>query len=373
MSLLDKLPDIDFAVKDTKIIEQEIIKAFEESTGRILLPADPLRLLILTFAKQISLQRSNIDFSAKQNLLKYAKDDYIEHIGALVGAERLQPTFATTTIKFTLSSTQANVITIPKGTRITTRSKVYFETEEVGEIPIGELETEVKAICTQIGAIGNNFNIGEINQLVDIFPYFESVENTTMSQGGADLEDIERFRERIREAPEGFSTAGPFGAYEFWAKTASQLISDVSVTSPSPGVVQIIPLLENGQPPTDDILDAVYNQCNDQKIRPLTDMVVVKKPEVINYDLKLTYYINRSETTVGLNIQNRVNEAVQSFIDWQKESLGRDINPSRLIKMIIGAGAKRVEIESPTFTKTDSHQVAIAKEVLITYGGLEDD
>lgn len=45
-------------------------------------------------------------------------------------------------------------------------------------------------------------------------------------------------REAIREAPEGFSVAGPVGEYIKIAKRASSLIVDVSVISPEPGQIQ---------------------------------------------------------------------------------------------------------------------------------------
>ena len=52
------------------------------------------------------------------------------------------------------------------------------------------------------------------------------------SDGGADKESDAAFYDRMRESMETFSTAGPLGAYEYFAKTASALIVDVKATSP---------------------------------------------------------------------------------------------------------------------------------------------
>lgn len=373
MSILDSLPQIDFVEKSTDIIEKEIITYFEKVVGRKLYDGDPMRLFLLAFVKYISLQRNLIDFSAKQNLLYYSTENYIEHIATLVGVTRLEPISAETRLKFTLSSVQNNTIIIPKGTRATSDSRVYFSTVENVEIPIGQLTVETTAKCTITGEIGNGFYIGQINKLVDSFGYLTTVENITISAGGADIESLESFRERIRVAPESFSTAGPDGAYEFWTKTANQLISDVSVTSPNPGEVEIIPLLQNGEMPTQDILDSIYEICNDHTKRPLTDKVLVVAPQEKYYNIELIYYIAKSNYTLSLTIQNNINIEIKNYILWQKSKLGRDLNPSELTRRMITAGAKRVEIILPVFTALKHYEIAIVDNVNIIYGGIEDD
>ena len=369
----DNLPEVNFAEKDTDIIVSEMISHFELESGRKLFPGDPMRLLILTFANYIVMQRNKIDDSAKQNLLKYAREGHLENLSALLDVKRLKPSTALTTLKFTISAVQSGNITIPKGTRVTPGNKIYFCTIEDADIMQGQLHIEVKAECTESGEVGNNFYPGQINRLADPFPYFESVENITMSQGGSDVESLDSLRERTRTAPESFSSAGATGAYQFWAKTASQLITDVSVESPKPGVVEIIPLLENGEIPSEDILDKVFEECNDSKRRPLTDLVKVRTPETVKYNISLKYYISRSKSSMGLTIQNKVNESIQGYIIWQKSVLGRDINPSELIRLIMVAGAKRVEIQEPSFRRIEYYQIALLEQMSVAYGGLEDD
>lgn len=100
--------------------------------------------------------------------------------------------------------------------------------------------------------------------------------------------------------------------------------------------------------------------------------MTVLAPAVVNYDINLTYWIDKSNSAIAVSIQNAVNDAVNDYIAWQKSKLGRDINPSELIARIKGAGAKRVEITSPAFTQVTLEQVAVASNVTVTYGGLED-
>jgi len=374
-SLLENLPDINFAEKDVAVITAEIIAHIEKEAGRTLFPGDPLRLLALTFIYYLSLQRSLIDFTGKQNLLRYAQDGFIQNIAALVGAVQLEPRAAVTTLKFTLSTTLPNATLIPAKTRATPGNKIFFATKDDIEIPAGELSILAIAECTQVGSIGNGFLPGQINRLTDTFPFNYTVENVDESAGGADLEEIEPFRERTRMKPESYSSAGPYGAYMYWAKTANQLIVDVSVKSPSPGVVEIIPLMQGGEIPTQSVLDEVYAICSAEDKRPLTDHVIVRKPEIVEYAIDYTYFIARSSAAIGLNIQQRTAEALEQFILWQKSALGRDINPSQLTKMLMKAGIKRVEIREPVHKVLDYFELGVADmdNISITYGGLEDD
>ena len=166
--------------------------------------------------------------------------------------------------------------------------------------------------------------------------------------------------------------AGPTGAYEYWAKTASSLITDVAVYTPSPGSVVIRPLLSGGELPGTEILDAVSAVCNASDIRPLTDNLSVLAPEAVDYDIGLTYYINRADATASISIQSAVTAAVSAYVLWQKSKLGRDINPAELIYRIRAAGAGRVEVTTPVYTALQPYQVAIAGSVTVTFGGLID-
>ena len=204
-------------------------------------------------------------------------------------------------------------------------------------------------------------------------PYVAAVENTTVSEGGADEQDDDSYREDIHIAPESFSVAGPAGAYEYFAKRASALITDVSVTSPSPGEVEVRPLLTGGEIPGEELLDAVEDVLSADDVRPLTDHVKVLAPEKKEYAVKFTYYISRDNQAKAETIRQAVETAAEEFIAWQKEKLGRDINPSELIARIIRAGAKRVEVESPVYTKLDGTQAAISTGCTAEYGGIEDE
>ena len=374
--LFANLEDIVFAEKDAAEIESEIITLYENQSGRILARGDPVRLFLECLVLIIVQQRSLIDYAAKQNLLAYAEGAFLDYLGALLGVTRLEASHALTTLKFTLSETQSAAVIVTEGTRVSPGGGEYlFATSESVEIPAGESQVEVTAQCVESGTQGNGFVIGQIKKLVDPFPYEIAVENISESYGGSDIESDENFRERIQLAPESFSVAGPTGAYSFYARSAHQDIIDVAVVGPpetQPGHVNVYPLMTGGHLPTQEILDAVYETCNAEDVRPDTDFLHVLSPEAVEYELYVTYWIDRKRATQAALIQQAVENAVNGWVTWQRSKLGRDINPSELNHRMIQAGAKRTEIISPEFQVLTPSQVAIMSGITLNLGGLED-
>ncbi|WP_020616158.1 baseplate assembly protein [Paenibacillus daejeonensis] len=373
MSNLFNLPEIQFVGTDPEEIRNQIITVYEAVSGRRLFPGDPVRLFLMAMANVIIQQRVLINDSAKQNLLRYARGPMLDHLGALVETERLPEGAARTTMQFDLSAPLLQTAIIPQGTRTSPGGELYFATMEPVEIPPGILSIQVTSICLEAGEIGNGYVPGQINILVDPLPYVASVANVTESAGGTDVEADDPYRERIYTSPERFSVAGPRGAYEYWARTASTGIADVLVYSPAPVEVEIRVLMSGGELPTPDILSAVDEVVNDQRIRPLTDKVTVLAPDEITYEINLTYWIAEGNATSSVAIQAAVNQAITDYVLWQKSRIGRDINPSELSRRVMNAGALRVEIASPVFTAVDETDVAIAGGITVTYGGLQDD
>lgn len=382
----NKYPDISFVDTNTETLVNNLIMSYEAFTGRTLYPADPARLFILWIADIIMQERIIINESAKQNVPRYAQGDYLDSLAEIFkDTERLQAQPATTILRFHISAVQPSAQVVPLGTRATINGEIIFETTETATISPGELYADAAAKCITteidhvtgkeitIGAKGNGFVAGQISQIVDLFPFYEEVENITTTDGGADKETDEAFYERLRDSMEAFSTAGPFGAYVYWAKTASARITDVKPTSPEPGVVDIRILLENGEVPDAQMLQLVLDTVNADKVRPFTDYVQVSAPDIVNYNIDVTYYIpSQSESSTAI-IQQNVKAALENFKKWQSEKMGRDINPSKLSEMLMSAGIKRLEIRAPAFTQIEDNAVAILKTENVIYGGVEDE
>lgn len=371
MKLAD-LPDIDFVDADAEKVKAAIFNDYTSITGRTLAQGDPVRLFLLVVAEAIIRLMNNQNYVGKQNLLKYAAGDNLDALGAFSDTDRIPASAATTTLQITLSAARTQETIVPAGTRVASTDGLYFATDEDAAILAGSTTATVKATCQTVGDKGNGLLPGEIKNIVDPVAYVASIVNTTTSAGGADVEDDDDYRERIHEAPERFSTAGPTGAYEYWTKSANSGIIDVAVTSPSAGAVEIRPLMTGGALPEQELLDAVKTVVSADKVRPLTDNVSVVAPDTVSYDITLTYYtdVGTAEST----IKDAVMTAVDNYRLWQKSKIGRDINPSRLIADVMAvAGVKRVIVTAPTYTVLTGVQVAQDKTVSVVLGGSEDE
>jgi len=375
----NELPEVTFVEADINTILTDMIKEYEdayfESTGerKKLRPGDPVRIFLYTQALREFQLRIKMNDSAKQNLLAFSRNENVDHLGAFSKTERFEATAATVPVKFVLSEARPNDETIIEGTRISPDSDLYFALEEDIIVEAGVTEVETQARCLENGVIGNGFKPGQINILVDPIPWVQSVENTEESSGGADKESDDSLRERIHLAPEGFSVAGPEGAYEYFVRQFSTLVEDTRITSPSEGVVDIRVLLQNGELPTNSFLTDLESYLSNKERRPLTDNLTVNAPGTVSYDLDVTYYLRTSDEDKEGELQEKVETAIDNYITWQRSKINRDINPSELIAKAIQAGAKRIDIVSPSYSTINNSNVAVVNTKNITYGGLEDE
>jgi phage-related baseplate assembly protein len=131
--------------------------------------------------------------------------------------------------------------------------------------------------------------------------------------------------------------------------------------------------MKDGTIPEDEMVTGLEEYLRDIERRPMTDLVQVKTPEVVAFDIGLTYYINRSDRSKAVTIQQEVAAAVTEYLSWQTSEIGRDINPDDLLQRIKAAGVKRVELTAPAFAVVTDTQVAQCAAQAVTYGGLEDD
>lgn len=303
------IPDINFFDKSPDKIEQEMLFDIEEQTGMTFTTSDPRRKFVQGLALFVSQERNKYDYALKQTLLTYAEDDFLDHKGEDSLTERLQATAAQTTIQYILEEERVSALIIEAGTLFLVGSDTYFETRENVVVEIGVNQTEVEAYCTEVGFIGNGYLPGEISTQVNPLNWVKSVSNITTSAGGTEEEDDDSYAERIRTSSEKFSVAGPDGAYKYWAMTASSDIADIEVWSEEPGAVNITVLMKDGVIPSQEILDKVYSVCSESDVRPLTDLVVVEKPSVIEYSPNITYWISEANAALVTSINEEIQQA----------------------------------------------------------------
>lgn len=380
-SAVKNAPDISFI--DNKTIEDvrdEMVADYEEymtkATGQtVTLPrSSPHRGILYATGLQVYQAFQYIDRAGKQSLLKYSYSDFLDNLGLLKGVTRSPATAAGTTLRFTISAVRQAATAIPKGTRVSAGGSVYFATDEYAEIPAGGSTVDVPATCTDAGTEGNGLAAGDLTTMVDPLPYVASVTNTTATEGGADVESDDDLAERIFLAPGAYSTAGPEDGYLFHAKQFNPSIGDVVATSnQAAGTVDIVFIMSDGKTPGTEMINGLKEYLSGRTRRPMTDLVNVSAPAEVTYTVDLTYYINRSDSARAVAIQEAVRTAVADYLTWQR-TIGRDINPSKLVALVMAAGAKRVTVTAPTYTTVDAIKVsALSGTPTISYGGLEDD
>lgn len=440
----------------TEIIER-LTASYEKMCGVTVRPASPERLFILWIADVIVQTYAAINIAANQNIPSRATGSNLDALAELVWAQkRPAAQKASCTVRFSISEAQPSAILIPAGTRVTDASRsLFWATTEDVYIPIGATSADVTVYCMEAGTAGNGFVVGQINTIVDLFPYYSKCANTTAAGGGADAATDAEFYEILRASMDAYSTAGPVGAYEYWAKSVSTEIADVKVVRPrraylktvtvyaghafvggsnldtdtltvsvagsstlaeadtdytftydgnlleitvksdgdlasaanldvrfqrdGAGVVEIYALMEDGTIAGTSIKDRILAACNDDKVRPLTDQVSVLDPNLRTCTIDFTYYLARSSEKSASEIETAVNAAVKQYKQWQCSKLGRDINPSMLISLLMAAGVKRVTVRAPTYTVMSDGsdyvrpQIASFSSTTVVNGGYEDD
>lgn len=381
ISTVKDLPDISFIeYKTVDDVKANMVADYEaymtEATGRpYTLPrVSRDRFKLYAAAAQIYQAMKYVDIKGKMDTVKYSVGDFLDLLGAFrCGATRNQAAAAVTTIRFTLSAARASVTAVPQGTRIAA-GQLFFATSVYAEIPAGDLTADIPATCMTAGETGNGLAPGELKTLVDPVPYVQSVENTSTSSGGADRESDESFAARIFIAPGKYSTAGSRNGYEYHVQDYSSAIGGVHVSSDqAAGTVDIVFVMADGSLPSAEMVSAMSQHMSAETLRPMNDLVTVRAPAEVKYTVSLTYYINQSDNNRAVAIQQAVSAAVDSYIAWQRK-IGRDINPSKLLALVMGAGAKRAQITAPIFTAIPADSIAaIDGTASITYGGLEDD
>lgn len=368
-----------FISTDTNALVSQLISAYEKIVGLTVHPASPERLFIQWIADVIIQERVMNNYTGNQNIPSRAEGSDLDALGELFyDKSRPAAQAAICTVRFHISEAQASAILVPKGTRVTDKNNtLVWETTADAYVAIGDTYVDVMVQCQTVGTIGNGYAPGQINTLVDVFNYYDHCENTTTSDDGANTDD--EYYELMRASEDAYSTAGAKGGYLYFAKQVSTEIADVVGNSPSPGQVNLYVLMSNGSIAGEEIKNAVLAACNDEYVRPMTDLVVVDDPETVPYDITFTYYIPRNTSLSAAEIEVGVNDTVAEYISWQSAKLGRDINPSYLGSLLMKTGSKRIEMSTPAYASlrdgSDNTvpQVAQVGAVTITNGGYEDD
>lgn len=382
---------VKFTEINPKTIVSEVIEKIEEKTGSKLSEGDERRLFVEGLSSVLVAISNDINYTGNMNLLRNSSGDYLTQLAKnIYSTDRLGAEKSKCPGMITLSEIQVEDVIIPKGTKITPDGKLMFCLDDDVTIQTGQQSSPCTLIAVEAGSKYNGFLPGKIKNIVDPVPYVESIVNTETSKEGCDEEDDDSLIERCQLSPEGYSTCGPDGAYKYFALSVSNAIADALPYSPSPGVVKILIILEGGEKPSQELLDKVLLKCSSKTKRPLTDNVQAAAPEEVEYDINLTYYLDKNfESEITKWRKNIEGEdldcssgAIREYIKWQQENIGRPISPDELRHKILSSstykvdnrdvsGVRRIELSSPSYEIIGKYNIAKAKNITVTYGGIE--
>lgn len=152
-------------------------------------------------------------------------------------------------------------------------------------------------------------------------------------------------RLRAQAAFEGLSVAGPTGAYEYFAKSASGKVADAKAISPSPAVVVVSVLSTEGDGTASaELLATVDKALSADDKRPVADRLTVQAAEIVNYQINaLLYFYPGPESEP---IHTAAQDALQSWLN-QQGKIGRDVARSAIMAALHVQGVQRVELLEP--------------------------
>lgn len=224
-----------------------------------------------------------------------------------------------------------------------------------------------------------------VNKLLEVYAYqaitFKTEVNEKLKQcmlayaTGSNLDNItantattrlenetdESLRYRASIAPEGFTCAGPIGAYEFHALAVSRDVmhAEVYAHTPIQGYVTVVILsYSNNGEASEEIRDAVWNHLSAEEVRPLCDTVHVEKAKFrdISIKVKVTYFAGADKKAVNEHIMQSLeymsvlNNTERKSKDLFKPREMLTIN--QIHKLARVAGVQNVEVLEPKLDLT---------------------
>ena len=187
----------------------------------------------------------------------------------------------------------------------------------------------------------------------------------------ATLESDADLRRRAQLALEGFSTAGPEGAYVFHALSADADVLDVSATSPGPGDVLVTVLSRTGSGTAGaPLLAAVQAALNADDVRPLCDNVIVQSASIVSYAITATLFFYPGPDSA---VVMAAAQAAATAYAAAQHRIGRDVTISGLHAALHQPGVQRVVLTSPAAALTiGSAQASWCTAITLTNGGVDE-
>ena len=193
------------------------------------------------------------------------------------------------------------------------------------------------AVGADLDQIGGNYGVSRL--------LITPEDSEAVPPVAATWESDEDFRRRIQMSLDGLSVAGPEAAYVYHALSASGLVKDVGVTSPSPGEVVVSILSRSGDgTASEELVSAVEAALSAQDVRPLTDHVTVQSVQVVPYAVAATLYVGDGPDPAV--VVDNARAALDVYVK-DVSLVGEKVPLSGIYAALHQPGVRRVLLESP--------------------------
>ncbi len=336
------------------------------------LESDPANKILEVAAYREMLMRQRVNEAARACMLAFAAGTDLDNLAANFGVERLAAAQATFTATLSLSTALDLPALIQAGfTVISSNGEISASLMTDVTIAAGSTSAQGRfEMIVPAGAEGNALNLSWTS--VTPLPFVVSVAQIAASAGGSDAESDSAFRLRIPLSLERFSTAGPEGAYEYWARSADERITDVKILSPQPGEVTVVLLSADNHGVADSaMIERVEELLNNEKIRPLDDLLTVQSASAVSYEIEAAIELYKGTATSPVYTEALAQLTAKSV---ELARIGKDIKRSALIAAAHVEGVKSVTLTKPAadITVTDS-QFAAPSAIEVTSSVADED
>ena len=345
MQLLDlPAPEVieEFDFETIKQRKLDTFMAIAKTKGIEYVPSesDDVMTMIETDSYEEMLLRTRINNAVKAELLLFAKGSDLDHLGATrYGVVRLEGSKPYASFTFTLSAALTYDINFPRNMQLSDGKGAIAILLEDAYIKAGEMTV------TGVVELQEYVSQSEITTeiIVTPLPYVVIAKQNGIFENGADIEDDERFRERIWLSRESKSTAGSVLTYKYYATTADVRVKDVQVLMNTPGVVELYLLSEDGS--ADSVMiDRVDEALNVESVRPLTDEVKVYSATIIEATIEANIVL------YDMTYEVSVRELIESRIAANTRIFGKELTLPKIYGILESEMVKDITLLEPTQT-----------------------
>jgi len=256
----------------------------------------------------------DIDGHVRNNILRHAKGDALDELGARVGIYRYNGSFASDEIVLTLTDTASEQYTVFSGTEFSTNDNIIFEVTEDKDINIGDNEINLRVLCIEPGIVGNVLP-GSITNIITDLGFEATVTNNVEFTNGTDREDDDTYRARIYDSPNNYRVAT-----SAWFEAMARQVVPAAYYDNSTKTIVYKPYNDNSI----EELEAWFNLKAHQTPLPLSfneanpQVVIDEKTHIIKvlYDKKNSFDI----------IKNKIQTVISDYVN-KELGIGGEFKP----------------------------------------------